>query len=401
MKIEEKIARAYHKDLSWRKVLVRLEPDAHNNMVVRRMFANAYGWPVIKHMCDTHFAYTAAAKTRDDEEPATERAKTGDEAVRPDGEEVKGQTDPPPPQVVDDSVPQGDGERAASSRARSTDGVMLAATDRRPVQGRHDSTHRFQNWKFQDRVGRPDRPRTDSEIRESRDDVSELVSRVSATGERSDSFYNGLNSSKTALARLARQDSARWSDRFFEGSDDGDDEEDEDPLLEELNKARRRGELDKKLSDSSLKTSARIANILTSSPESTTLGSSKATAKSPLETDDDGRLVTEPETPLTAEPAELEPLSPPSPSGSSHSSVRTRTKTHVDEPGAVGSVNSPLSNASAQLGLSSLGEHGEQHPGRPSVSPGGDNENAPRRGSVGVAEEVALAQARKQKQREP
>jgi hypothetical protein len=49
MRIEEKIARAYHKDLSWRKVLVRLEPDAHNNMVVRRMFANAYGWPVVKH----------------------------------------------------------------------------------------------------------------------------------------------------------------------------------------------------------------------------------------------------------------------------------------------------------------------------------------------------------------
>lgn len=44
MKVEEKIARAYHRDLSWRKVLVRLEPDAHNNMIVRRMFANAYGW---------------------------------------------------------------------------------------------------------------------------------------------------------------------------------------------------------------------------------------------------------------------------------------------------------------------------------------------------------------------
>ena len=41
MKVEEKIARAYHKDLSWRKVLVRLEPDAHNNMIVRRQFANA------------------------------------------------------------------------------------------------------------------------------------------------------------------------------------------------------------------------------------------------------------------------------------------------------------------------------------------------------------------------
>ncbi|KAI6247285.1 putative lipase [Erysiphe necator] len=59
MKIEEKIARAYHRDLSWRKVLVRIEPDAHNNIIVRRMFANAYGWPVVKHLCDTHFSESA------------------------------------------------------------------------------------------------------------------------------------------------------------------------------------------------------------------------------------------------------------------------------------------------------------------------------------------------------
>jgi hypothetical protein len=68
MRVEEKIARAYHRDLSWRKVLVRLEPDAHNNMIVRRIFANAYGWPVVRHLCDAHFgdgalmaAETAAA----------------------------------------------------------------------------------------------------------------------------------------------------------------------------------------------------------------------------------------------------------------------------------------------------------------------------------------------------
>ncbi|OJJ45542.1 hypothetical protein ASPZODRAFT_134227 [Penicilliopsis zonata CBS 506.65] len=56
LKVEEKIARAYHQDLSWRKVLVRLEPDAHNNIIVRRMFTNAYGWPVIRHLVDMHFA---------------------------------------------------------------------------------------------------------------------------------------------------------------------------------------------------------------------------------------------------------------------------------------------------------------------------------------------------------
>lgn len=95
MKVEEKIARAYHRDLSWRKVLVRLEPDAHNNMIVRRMFANAYGWPVVKHLCDTHFADTWTARMRDEDEAAFDRAqglKSG-EHVGEEGEEVKGQKD--------------------------------------------------------------------------------------------------------------------------------------------------------------------------------------------------------------------------------------------------------------------------------------------------------------------
>lgn len=89
MKVEEKIARAYHHGLSWRKVLVRLEPDAHNNMVVRRMFSNAYGWPVIKHLVDTHFADTYTATTADANEPSDERAKPMGEALGDHGEEVK------------------------------------------------------------------------------------------------------------------------------------------------------------------------------------------------------------------------------------------------------------------------------------------------------------------------
>lgn len=97
MRVEERIARAYHKDLSWRKVLVRLEPDAHNNMIVRRMFANAYGWPVVKHLCDTHFGDTYAARTRDEEEPATDRAKGIHKPVGEDGEHVKGQESATPP----------------------------------------------------------------------------------------------------------------------------------------------------------------------------------------------------------------------------------------------------------------------------------------------------------------
>ncbi|KAK6455718.1 putative serine esterase-domain-containing protein [Scheffersomyces xylosifermentans] len=46
------IAKKYHTNqLNWRKVLVNLPPDAHNNIVVRRRFANGYGWGVIEHIC--------------------------------------------------------------------------------------------------------------------------------------------------------------------------------------------------------------------------------------------------------------------------------------------------------------------------------------------------------------
>ena len=68
IKVEEKIARAYHRGLSWRKVLVKLEPDAHNNIMVRRMFANAFGWPVVKHLVDAHFSDEAVARMRDEDE---------------------------------------------------------------------------------------------------------------------------------------------------------------------------------------------------------------------------------------------------------------------------------------------------------------------------------------------
>lgn len=57
--VEEKIARAYHCDMSWRKVLVRLEPDAHISICVRRMFPDSQGWPVLKHLADTHFVDSA------------------------------------------------------------------------------------------------------------------------------------------------------------------------------------------------------------------------------------------------------------------------------------------------------------------------------------------------------
>lgn len=87
LKVEEKIARAYHRDITWRKVLVRLEPDAHNNIIVRRMFTNAYGWPVVKHLVDTHFA--AEHPQRDELNSDSERAKALNVGPTSSGDEVE------------------------------------------------------------------------------------------------------------------------------------------------------------------------------------------------------------------------------------------------------------------------------------------------------------------------
>jgi hypothetical protein len=120
MKVEEKIARAYHRDLSWRKVLVRLEPDAHNNMIVRRQFANAYGWPVIKHLCDTHFSDGAAATTRDDLESNAERAKGENE--KPD--EEGGETNETPKPDHDPEIHMlGTEDRTDSEKREARDSV--------------------------------------------------------------------------------------------------------------------------------------------------------------------------------------------------------------------------------------------------------------------------------------
>ncbi|UNI21607.1 hypothetical protein JDV02_007584 [Purpureocillium takamizusanense] len=89
MRVEEKIARGYHRDLSWRKVLVKLEPDAHNNIFVRRMFANAYGWPVIKHLVDAHFSDSATARMRTEDEHLGERALDMNQPPDEHGAETK------------------------------------------------------------------------------------------------------------------------------------------------------------------------------------------------------------------------------------------------------------------------------------------------------------------------
>lgn len=89
MRVEEKISRGYHRDLSWRKVLVKLEPDAHNNIFVRRMFANAYGWPVVKHLVDAHFSDSAVARLRTEDEWMGERALDINQPPGADGRETK------------------------------------------------------------------------------------------------------------------------------------------------------------------------------------------------------------------------------------------------------------------------------------------------------------------------
>ena len=223
MKIEEKIARAYHKDLSWRKVLVRLEPDAHNNMVVRRMFSNAYGWPVIKHLCDTHFAYTAAAMTSDADEKNEERAKPAHVGAGKEGEEVTGQADLPDEQAYEDL------------RRRSVDD---ADADNTVVHGTKKLNKDVKHLNINVEPPSPPVKRTQSENRESRDEITELVSPVSATAIR-DVSYSSLNSARSSLTQITRSDSARWSDRFFEGSDDSSDDEE---YLKEVQKAQARGE---------------------------------------------------------------------------------------------------------------------------------------------------------------
>lgn len=56
LKKQVKIALKYHSaGCTWRKVLVNLPPDAHNNIVVRRRFANGFGWGVIDHMTENLF----------------------------------------------------------------------------------------------------------------------------------------------------------------------------------------------------------------------------------------------------------------------------------------------------------------------------------------------------------
>ncbi|KAL1980052.1 hypothetical protein VTN96DRAFT_4698 [Rasamsonia emersonii] len=185
MKVEEKIARAYHHNLSWRKVLVRLEPDAHNNIIVRRMFANAYGWPVIKHLVDTHFGYNLAAETDDAIEPNMDRAKPLNVKATDSGEEVVGQ--------------------ACSSQASF---MGFAEQNDEHLQGSGNTD-----------ITRP---------RMSAYPIGGVP--VAAAEDVSAKQAPGSPGTQSGSSGTSRQDSAKWSDRYFydddsqsesEGDDDG------------------------------------------------------------------------------------------------------------------------------------------------------------------------------------
>ncbi|KMU90493.1 hypothetical protein CIHG_08382 [Coccidioides immitis H538.4] len=206
MKVEEKIARAYHREVSWRKVLVRLEPDAHNNIIVRRMFANAYGWPVVKHLVDTHFAYTQAATTADDKVRSEERALPLSATASEHGEEVRGQTDKPTdvPRPCFCPTPnrdiKDDDTTNASSEENDTVPEMIA-------HSRLNSP----------RIGSP-RMCSSPVPMEDADEGSHrpvIASRASS-----------LHS------KLSRQSSAQWTDRYLEDGDD--DDSDEAEMYDEL-----------------------------------------------------------------------------------------------------------------------------------------------------------------------
>ncbi|PGH22984.1 hypothetical protein AJ80_02899 [Polytolypa hystricis UAMH7299] len=180
MKVEEKIARAYHRDLSWRKVLVRLEPDAHNNIIVRRMFSNAYGWPVVKHLVDTHFGYTITAQTADEFDHGKERAMPFNVAATDLGEEVIGQGDAP-------------------THDHQEDSHVVVGAARGPEVGSSSQAKKGKEPAIDNNDGSSSIPTPD-------DDASDLARRQS---------YE----SKISVPGSAADD---WSDHFFSDSRDSD-----------------------------------------------------------------------------------------------------------------------------------------------------------------------------------
>jgi hypothetical protein len=205
MRVEEKIARAYHRDLSWRKVLVKLEPDAHNNLIVRRMFANAFGWPVVAHLVEAHFSDSATARTRDEESSGGERARPLVEGPDETGQETK---EPAPAAGL--GIMEGSGGGGEESRGRSASFIRRQEMK----QGKKPALQT---------------ERTASEDREDTDKVSELPQsspRIDFTG---DVEGDGATTSLQRAQKPAydRKDSVGWSERdWADSGDEGDSDDD-------------------------------------------------------------------------------------------------------------------------------------------------------------------------------
>jgi len=220
MKVEEKIARAYHRGLSWRKVLVKLEPDAHNNIIVRRKFANAFGWPVIHHLVEAHFSDSAAARTRDEHESGAERAKSLSEPPTKDGAETTTQT-----------------KRTKTNAERGIGGYKDEIDDGKQEEEEEEDEGEG-TPKGKQKAG-PENAGLESETaREAMDVVPNLPGSPTLGSEEnplgvvfhspkslspSSSRASGLTG--TSRPRLVRHDSVTWSDRDWLESEDESDSE--------------------------------------------------------------------------------------------------------------------------------------------------------------------------------
>ncbi|KXJ95597.1 putative serine esterase-domain-containing protein [Microdochium bolleyi] len=201
MKVEEKIARAYHRDLSWRKVLVKMEPDAHNNIIVRRMFSNAHGWPVVKHLCDTHFSDSAAARTADEVESNVDHAKAPNKQPSSTGAESSAQPQGKKTYNLDGATKEDSDQFSKGSLTRSNTETLEA----------------------DDNV--PDLPTQSQERGSASHSVHNHNHPGSPPGSSSSSISSGPSSRPPAVKRI---DSATWSDRDFADSGDDDDSWDTD-----------------------------------------------------------------------------------------------------------------------------------------------------------------------------
>lgn len=198
MSVEEKIARAYHKGLSWRKVLVKLEPDAHNNIIVRRMFANAHGWPVVKHLVDSHFSDAASARVPDSKQENKERAKPMSETPDKTGAESSTQEQPQNGTKLREST----ADETQSQRS----GADSADTER--AGGTAD---------------------TSSEALEAEDALSDLPNPNAPSLHSSISHEHQGSPGSPSRPSYDRFDSMTWSDRDW--ADSGDESEDVDHHL--------------------------------------------------------------------------------------------------------------------------------------------------------------------------